>query len=64
METDGEVLSRDGEDLCLNPDVDSMLSRVGDVAEIGPLAGGTGNCIDWDDERRKKGIDEGVRRFD
>jgi len=23
-----------------------------------------GKCIDCDDERRKKGIDEGVRRFD
>jgi len=50
--------------VCFDPDwaIDSMLSKVGDGAEISPLGGGIGSCIDWDE--RRKGIEEGVRRFD
>lgn len=32
------------------------------VGELGGIFAG-GICMDWDDERRKKGIEDGVRRF-
>lgn len=35
---------------------------VGEVEERTPLVGGI--CIDWEDERRKNGIEEGVNRFE
>lgn len=34
----------------------------GGDADLGAAPGGT--CIDWDDERRKKGMDDGVSRLD
>ena len=37
------------------------VDRVGDTA-VGGMPGG-GTCIDCDDDRLKKGIEEGVRRF-
>lgn len=53
-----------------------LYSNIGDVlffaVDVGSailpveLGGGVdgGTCIDWEDERRKKGIDDGVNRFD
>lgn len=44
------------------PRCDADVEKVGDSGTAWGTEGGT--YIDWDDERRKKGIDDGVRRRD
>lgn len=41
---------------------DKIPGKVGDEEERVPFEGGS--CIDWEDDRRKKGIEDGVNRFE
>jgi hypothetical protein len=58
VECEGEFASLEGEELAFTRDCAEKVGEddVGSVDDAGM-------CIDWEDERRKNGMEEGVRRL-